>query len=224
MQITDPFGQLLFPPLGGLIWLFLSWSWCKTVRAGKPLTGTQKRILGYGFLLVVGVVYLLAWNSQLASAIGFPGRLVWIPLSVAWGVLLALFVWQKYRQEQASSGAPAKFDLPVFVESLVRAGLLVALIGAVLEWVFVAEKEGHLWLALLWTAAFVAMIFLAKRDRRGAVLLALRLLVLLAVIGAISRPSVVAGVVVAAIAITLFLTQKLWASHRVDPPPGPVRS
>lgn len=225
MQIVDDFfGQVLFPPLGGLIWLLLSWSWCRTVRAGKPLTPTQKHIMAFGFLFVVVMVYLMAWNRQLSVAIGFPGRLVWVPLTVAWGVVLGMFAWQKYRRERVSSGTSANFDLPVFIEGLARAGLLVALIGAVLEWVFIAEKEGHRWIALLWTAACVGMIFLARRDRRGAVLLALRLLVLLAVIGAISRPSLAAGVAVAAIAITLFLTQKLWTSRSVDPPPGPVRS
>lgn len=225
MQITsDFFGQILLPPLGGLVWLALSWSWCRTVRAGKPLTPVQKRMMAFGFLFVVGMVYLMAWNSQLAIALGFPGRLVWVPLTIVWGVVLGVFAWQKYRREQASSGAPAKLDRPVFIEGLARAGLLVAMIGAVIEWVFVVEKEGHLWIALLWTAGCVAMVVLAKRDRRGAVLLALRLLVLLAIIGAISRPSVAAGVVVAAIAITLFLTQKLWTSHSVGPPPGPVRS
>lgn len=223
-MIDDPLGQLVAPPLGGLIWLFLGWTWCRTVRAGKPLTSVQKKMLAYGFLFVVVMGYLMGWNDQLASAVGFPGRMLWIPLTVAWGIVLAFFAWRKYRREQASSGTSTKFDLPVFVEGLARAGLLVALISAALEWVFVVEKEGHLWLALLWTAACVVMIFLAKRDRRGAVLLALRLLVFLAVIGAISRPSIAAGAIAAAIAITLILTQKLWTPHSVGPPPGSVRS
>jgi len=213
MQINDPFGQIFLPLLGGLVWLFLSWSWSKTVRGGKPLTLVQKSLLADGFLFFVVMVYLMAWNSQLGVAIGFPGRLVWVPLSIAWGVVLGAFAWRKYRRERASSATSAKFDLPLFVEGLARAGLLITLIGAVIEWVFVVEKEGHLWLALLWTAACLAMVLLAKRDRRGAVLLALRLLGLLAVIGAISRPSVAAGVMVAAIAVALFLTQKLWTSH-----------
>lgn len=225
MQITsDFFGQILLPPLGGLVWLVLSWSWCRTVRAGKPLTSVQKHMMASGFLFIVVMVYLMAWNRQLGATIGFPGRLVWVPLTIAWGVVLGVFAWRKYRREQASSGASAKLDRPVFIEGLARAGFLVAMIGAVIEWVFIVEKEGHLWIALLWTAACVGMIFLAKRDRRGAVLLALRLLVLLAVIGAISRPSVAAGVAVAAIAVTLLLTQKLWTSHSVGPPPGPIQS
>jgi len=224
MQINDPFGQIFLPPLGGLVWLFLSWSWSKAVRAGKPLTLVQKGLLADGFLFFVGMGYLIVWNSELAAVVRFPGRAIWIPMSVVWGVALACFAWRKYRRERVSSGASTKFDLPVFIEGLVRAGLLVALIGAVLEWVFVVEKEGHLWIAFLWTATCVAMILLAKRDRRGAVLLALRLLVLLAVIGAISRPSLAAGVAVAAIAITVFLTQKLWTSHSIDPPHGPLRS
>jgi hypothetical protein len=212
MQVTDPFGQLFFPLAGVALWILLTWTWGRTVRAGKPFTPGMKKLLVFGSLFLLGLLYLLAWNSQLALAVGFPGRLVWIPLSVVWGIVLAFFAWRKYRRERASSGTSAKLDSPIFVESLARAGLLVALIGAALEWVFVVEKEGHLWLALLWTAACVAMIFLAKRDRRGAVLAALRLLVLLAVLGAISRPSLRAAAAVVVLGVVLLLTQKLWAA------------
>jgi hypothetical protein len=225
MQIdNDLFGQILFPPLGGLIWLFLSWGWCRTVRGGGPLTTVQKRIMLFGFLFVVGMVYLMAWNDQLSAGAGLPGRLVWIPSSIAWGVILGVIAWEKYRKEASSPAISGTFDQQVLIESFARVGLLVAMIGFVLEWVFVVESEGHLWIAFFWTMACAGMIFLVRTDRRAAVLAALRLLVFLAIVGAIARPSVAAGVVVASVVITFYLTQKLWTSHPVSPPHGGIGS
>lgn len=216
MQITDPLGQLFFPPAMVGLWFFLTWIWGRTVRAGNPLTPSMKRGIFYAALFLLGLLYLLAWNDEIATAISWPGKAVWIPLTIIWGVVLAYLALRQYRRQRLLSDAPSDFRYSSILGSLIKVGLLIAMIGAVLEWVFVIEKEGHLWLALLWTAGCGLMIFLAKNDRRDTVLLALRLLVLLALLGAIGHPSVTAGIVVVGIGIALLLTQKLWKRNSVS--------
>ena len=68
--MKDPFGQLLFPLLGGAFVGFFTWCWGRLVRRGKPFTPGMKIAVIYGSLFTTGMCYAMAWDDKLASAGG----------------------------------------------------------------------------------------------------------------------------------------------------------
>jgi hypothetical protein len=52
------------------------------------MTEATKRLLTHGLLFVMGMGYFMAWDTQLAALMRFPGQEVWRPLTVGWAVLL----------------------------------------------------------------------------------------------------------------------------------------
>lgn len=98
--MKDPFGQLLLPLLVGVIVAIMSALWGRIVRAGKPFTPGMKILLICVPLWVVGAGYAMAWDDKLASAFGSSRENLWIPLSIAWGAILAYIAWRKYKRNR----------------------------------------------------------------------------------------------------------------------------
>lgn len=206
--------DLIFANGGALVYLLLVWGWSRSVNAGRPLTPWQKKLLLYSFVFILGMVYLMMFGSwfHLPTAI-------WFIAIGFWGAFLVLILWRRHVRNKRLNGdqgpkAPARAYVSVGLPFL---GVLVSLIMSAIEWDFVAEGQGHLWQALAWTAALAASIWLARQNRRAAVVMAFRVFLVLGVIGAIGHPSVAVFVALGIVAVVYFLVERLWPKQ-TDPP------
>ncbi len=95
--MKDPFGQLLLPLLAGAFVAIMGAFQGRLIRRGKPFTPGMKILLIFVPLWVVGAGYAMAWDDKLASAFGSSRENLWIPLSIAWGILLAYVAWRRYK-------------------------------------------------------------------------------------------------------------------------------
>ena len=89
--------DLLMPPVVALVFLSLSWLWAKAVRRGGPLTPTQRGMLAYGFLFVLGACYVPV--AVLALGIWGGG-----PLAagiLGWGLIVVCLAWRRHRRKTA---------------------------------------------------------------------------------------------------------------------------
>ena len=140
---------------------------------------------------------------------------IWFVAIGVWGVALALILWVRYVRNRRLHGGPApKTPTRAYVSiGLPFLGVLISLIMSAIEWDFVAEGKGHLWQALAWTAALAASIWLARQNRRAALVMAFRVFLFLGVIGAIGHPSVAVFVALGIVAVGYFLVERIWPKH-----------
>jgi len=197
--------DILAPPALGLVFLLLSWSQMHVTRGRHALTPYDRKLLIYGFFFVLGMGYLMLigklfrWRpSMLFVVIG------------AWGVLLALIAWQRYRRAQAASQAPRIPLSSSLAEGLPVVGLLVCLVASVVEWSLWIDGKAHLIVALVWTAGVPAIIVLARRNRWPTVIMALRVFFGLLVIGAIAQKRLLALAAAGVVGVVLFLLERVW--------------
>jgi hypothetical protein len=86
-------------PLGGsLVALFISWSWVRAVRGGRPLTSGMKAVLRIVFFGCLGLVYIDAIGYRL----DWP-KTGWHLLTLAWFALVALVVYLRYRNREETA-------------------------------------------------------------------------------------------------------------------------
>src|SRR2546427_3594443 len=111
--------DILAPPALGLVFLLLSWSQMHVTRGRHALTPYDRKLLIYGFFFVLGMGYLMLigklfrWRpSMLFVVIG------------AWGVLLALIAWQRYRRAHGALEAPPIPPFSPLAEGLPGRGLV----------------------------------------------------------------------------------------------------
>jgi hypothetical protein len=90
----DPFA-IFAPPILTLIVVVLGYLWGRAVRRGKPLSSTQRAMLTYSAVLVLGLTYAEMLEDELAAI--FHWKNAWIAVMVAWGALLAAIAWMRYR-------------------------------------------------------------------------------------------------------------------------------
>lgn len=209
--MRDIFGQVLFPPLLGVALLLIGWSYGRSIRGRRPFTPAMKAITAYGVFFVVGTTYFMAWGPELGSILGVAPNRAWIVPSLPWGLTLGYIAWTKRRQHTATVAKnPPESTRASLAESLPLVGLLVCLIGAAVEWEFVARGQGHLLIALLWMVGVAAAIGLARRNRRATVVTALRAFLGLLVVGALAQWSLPGLIAAGATAVVLLLLEKLW--------------
>lgn len=197
--------DILMPAVVSVAFLLLSWSYARSINRGRPLRPTQQKMLYYGFSFVLGAGYLALSGAVLRWPMA---RWVW--LIVGWGVLLASVAWWRRKRARENSGTPRRPLGTTLAESLPMVGLLVCLIGAAIEWEFVAESQGRWLVALSWTVGVAAVIALARRNRRATVVTALRAFLGLLVIGALAQWSLSGLIAVGVTAAVLLMLEKLW--------------
>ena len=101
LQIIIDF--FIMPFGGSLAFLYLSWSWLRVVRGGRPLTSVMKGVLRYSFWGALGMIYIFAGGS----AVGWPIH-TWYAISFLWFALLGFFAYWRHR----SKGTPVRQKEP----------------------------------------------------------------------------------------------------------------
>lgn len=200
--------DLLGPPVIALVFLLLSWSAGRSIRRGQPLTSGMRKVLFYGFLFVLGTLYSIAFDAMLGSK-----RPLWIALTAAWALLLAIVAWRRSKKPDEALKHPHEPISRQVAEGLPVVAMLVCLIGAAIDWEMIYEGQGRWPFGVLWIAGVFATIWLAGRHRRTTVIVSLRAFVVLLAIGAIARHSLPASIVAIAVACALFSLQKFWPSN-----------
>jgi hypothetical protein len=129
--------------------------------------------------------------------------------------------------EGTATGAPPtdrpaqKFTFRTMATGLPTSLLLVCLIGAAIEWEYVVENKGRLWVALLWSAGVAIAIWLAGTNRRATIIFGLRAFLGLLVIGTIAHPSWPAVSLTVVCALTSFFIGRLWTDSSAPAPGEP---
>lgn len=205
------FSDIMMPVVFTGVFLLVAWTYGRAIRGRKPFTPFMKGLTLYASVFTLGMAYLMMVGGKLHWA----PRLLFAVIA-AWGLLLvSIALWRRRGTSNDSgrpSGVPARVHLN---EGLPTVALLVCLIASAIEWEFVYKGNGHWLVALAWTAGVAGSIWLARRNRRMTVVVALRALVGLLVIGAIAQASLPALFAAATAAVVLFLLEKLW--KRVPP-------
>lgn len=205
--MTADIFDFIMPVVLGAAFLGLGWTSMRSINGGRPLRSVQRGMLVYGSLFVLGAGYL----ALTGSAFGLRPD-VWVILFVAWACALAMVAWYRYRR---SHTAPGKPSIPAQQRAHLRQGfavvaLLVTLLVGTIEWDMVADGQGHLVAALLWSAGVAGSILLAYGNRRTTVVVTLRAYLVLLVIGVIAERKT-AGLIAAAIGVAVyFVLEKLW--------------
>jgi hypothetical protein len=75
-----------------LVFLLLSWSYGRVLSRGRPLNAFKKRLLGYGFLFALGMIYLMVFVSDLH----WPRECLF-PAIGLWGGTVGLLAWWRIR-------------------------------------------------------------------------------------------------------------------------------
>jgi hypothetical protein len=194
--------DVIFPLPTGLVWLFLTWFWARSVNAGQRLSTSQRTMLKFGFIFAVGMGYLLVF----VVGLGWPRWLGAVLIS-AWASLLVWMAWHRY---QRTLGAPSIPSNPARRTASLRQGLslvalLISLIASSIEWEYVLDHQGH-WLgAMLWSTGVVGAILLAYGNRRATVIVGLRAYLGLLVVGAIAERKM-AGLILAGVAGAVYVS------------------
>jgi hypothetical protein len=162
--------QVALPAVGSLLCLLMAWSLDRTLSRGAERTPARSKLLSHGFLFVLGMSYLIAWNEAIARLIHFPGAAAWKPLTAVWGFLLFYDGWrrveiQKMRAQAESTSAdepvpdtdPASQGWRLNVASALRLVAFFALVGAI---------SMRRMLAFVVVALIVATIWLLERRRQ----------------------------------------------------------
>ncbi len=86
------------PPILAIVFLVFGWPYARLVRAGRPLTQTQRTMLRYGAFYVLGMGYSMA----LGASLGWQGKWA-IALTVAWAVFLGYLAWRARARSRGNS-------------------------------------------------------------------------------------------------------------------------
>jgi len=105
----DPFA-IFAPPVVTLIAIALGYSQAKRIRRGKPLSSFQRKLMFYFPLFFLGMGYAIMLQDHLAAL--FHWENAWIAVMVAWGALLAVVAWTRYRRNALSRSTAAQRDDP----------------------------------------------------------------------------------------------------------------
>jgi hypothetical protein len=196
--------DFLLPAIAALAWLFLSWSYGRSITGGRQLSTVMRRITVYGFLFVLGVGYVMLIGSRLR----WPHS-AWFALIAVWGLLLASIAGWRHRRGSSADSAKRPLTLRLR-ETMPSAVLLICLVGTAIEWELVVNGQGHIVFGVLWTAGVAIMIIVRRSNRRATVLSALRPFLGLLIIGALVRQSTVTLAAAGVTAVGLFLLERLW--------------
>jgi hypothetical protein len=169
MQVTDLFSRLIFPVLMGLAFAILFYLFNRTIRAGRPMKPYEKRLLGHGSLFMMGMVYFMAWNDELAVLLRFPGREIWRPLAFGWALVLlwdALRRLQRERQTKPTPEVPAEaYRTANSVRGVVLTGLRFLLFFAVVGVIGRRTLSGFAVTATI----LIVLLILSRRWRTSSV-------------------------------------------------------
>jgi hypothetical protein len=80
---------------GVLVCLLLIWGRARAVRAGRPLTTFQKKMIWYSFFFIIGMAYLMMFGSWLHLP-----PVEWFIAAGVWGVSLAGVVWVRHARKR----------------------------------------------------------------------------------------------------------------------------
>jgi hypothetical protein len=194
-----------------LIFLAISWSFTRAVNSGRPFSPLQKRMLLYSFVFVLGMSYLML----LVSDMRWPTNLIF-PMIGAWGGLVALAAWWRYRRARTEPGTPRRPISAVLSEVIPALSLIICLIAAAVEWESIFEGHGRWWAGLLWLAGVAVSILAARQNRRTTVIVVLRGVVALLVIAVIAQRTSPALIAAAISGLVLLLVEKLWRRNPSD--------
>jgi hypothetical protein len=202
--------DLLFPAILSCVFFVLVWLSDRTITKGQPLTPHMKKVLFYGFFLVLGMGY----SMSIVAMFGWP-RPLWIVFTVAWALLLASIAWWRYRQSQNQTAPeiPRRPVSTVLAEVIPTLGLLICVIAGAVEWESVFEGQGRWWMGVLWLVGVVASILAARHNRRTTVIMVLRGVVALLIIGAIAERTHPALVAAGVSGLALLLLEKFWHNN-----------
>ena len=76
-----------------LVFLLLSWAYARALRAGRPLTSTQRNMILYSFVFVLGGLFLMAFGGNLGWSSG-----IILSLIALWASLvISIAIW-RYRR------------------------------------------------------------------------------------------------------------------------------
>lgn len=87
--------QIALPAVGSVVCLLMIWSLDRTLSHGAERTPVRSKLLSHGFLFVLGMSYLIAWNNAIAGFLRLPGWPIWKPLVAVWGLLLFYDGWRR---------------------------------------------------------------------------------------------------------------------------------
>jgi hypothetical protein len=88
--------ELLMPPAVSMMFLFLAWSYLRGLNGGRPLDTTQKKMLTYGLLFVLGVLYILVAGHALRW-----DRPPHIVAGIGWACIVALIAWRRHGRKES---------------------------------------------------------------------------------------------------------------------------
>lgn len=77
-----------------LIFVAVTWVYERMLSGGRPLRGFKRGLFIYASLFAAGMVYLMLAVFDLH----WPPRGLLFPLIAAWGILVALLAWWRYRR------------------------------------------------------------------------------------------------------------------------------
>jgi F0F1-type ATP synthase assembly protein I len=210
--MTNYFQDFVIMTGTAMVFFVLSWSSARAIQAGKPLPPHIRRMLVYSFLFVLGTAYIM----MVVSWLHWPPRAIVGPI-IAWGSLLGYIAWQRHQRTKVASMIPRKPISSALAEALPVIGLLVLLILSLIAWSVWTEGGARLWVPLACTAGSALTIFLTRRNRRSTVIMALRGLVGLGVVGALSHPTGTAFITVGLIGLVLVLLERFWKDGQTPP-------
>jgi hypothetical protein len=90
----------------GLLFLLLSWSYGRGLSGGGPLNLVKRRILAYGFIFILGMMYLML----LVSDLHWREELLF-PMIGVWGLIVGLVAWWFHRRWSRSGRRLSESDL-----------------------------------------------------------------------------------------------------------------
>jgi hypothetical protein len=199
--------DILAVPIASGVWVVLVWGLARSM-GGRALTPIQRKMLGYGFVWVLGGGYVMLLATAILQ-LTFPES---IGLFFLCAVPVVLIAWRRHRRARAASpnfSDPAQKKVELR-QGLALVALLVSLIASSIEWEYVLDREGH-WLgAMLWSMGVVGAILLAYGNRRATVIMGLRAYLGLLVIGAIAERKM-AGLILAGVGGAVYVSlERIW--------------
>jgi hypothetical protein len=102
-MLTDSFDYIFLPLILTAVFLGLGYNWARTVRRGQPLRPSQKKMLAFATLFVLGEAYIMAWMDELSSL--FRWDHAWLGAIITWGVFLSIAAWWMHRHTHHGAAA-----------------------------------------------------------------------------------------------------------------------
>ncbi|HZT73829.1 MAG TPA: hypothetical protein VE996_09280 [Terriglobales bacterium] len=197
--------DVLFPP--AITALAAAMFYLSYVRARGMRRPFTRALMIHGTVFWLGMAYAIVWQDWLAWI--FHWRFAWVPVAALWGWLVLRDALRRYRRPQPAEGAVAPPTAPARAraagaERWLAAAWMIVLAGAMIAWAaFFDHKTMLLW-PLVWSGLAAASLAWpgARRARAAA---GLRGLLPWAIIGAVAVHTWPAFVLVAGLALALWL-------------------